>query len=281
MTVVTDTFRQIYFLPDQSMNVLVFDIETIPDTAAGKVLYDLDGLTDKEVGEVMFSRRRQETDGTSDFLRLHLHKVVAISVLLKTRKNINVWSLGEVDSSEEDIIKRFYEGIDRYTPRLVSWNGRGFDLPVLHYRALLYGINAQRYWETGNDDQSFRWNNYISRYHDRHTDLMDRLAGYEYRAVAPLDQIATMLGFPGKMGMSGDKVWDNYLANDIDSIRDYCETDVLNTYLVYLRFELMRGNLSPSDYEVECDAVKAFLKKDEKPYLLDFLKAWESNIKPA
>jgi predicted PolB exonuclease-like 3'-5' exonuclease len=259
------------------MNVLVFDIETIPDTATGRLLYDLDGLSDKEVAEVMFSRRRQETDGTSDFLRLHLHKVVAISVLLKTRESFNVWSLGEVDASEEDIIRRFYEGIDRYIPRLVSWNGRGFDLPVLHYRALLYGINAQRYWETGSDDQSFKWNNYISRYHDRHTDLMALLAGYEYRAVAPLDQIATMLGFPGKMGMSGDKVWDTYLAGDTGSIRDYCETDVLNTYLVYLKFELIRGNLSAQSYESECNVVKDILRKDSKPHLLAFLDTWEAN----
>ncbi len=262
------------------MNVLVFDIETIPDTSTGKILYDLDGLSDKEVAEVMFSCRRQETDGKSDFLRLHMHEVVAISVLLKTKEGINVWSLGEVDSSEEEIIQRFYEGIDKYIPRLVSWNGRGFDLPVLHYRALLHGINAQRYWETGHDDQSFRWNNYISRYHDRHTDLMDLLAGYEYRAVAPLDQIATMLGFPGKMGMKGDRVWDNFMAGDIVSIRNYCETDVLNTYLVYLRFELMRGNLSPSSYENECQSVKDFLMKDSKSHLLDFLKAWKTISKP-
>ena len=72
--------------------VLAFDIETVPDIESGKRLYDLDGLTDKEVAEVMFSRRRQETDGASDFLRLHLHRVVAISVLLSTRDKLNVWS---------------------------------------------------------------------------------------------------------------------------------------------------------------------------------------------
>ena len=171
------------------MNILAFDVETVPDVASGRRLYNLDGLPDKEVAEVMFSHRRQETDGASDFLQLHLHKIVAISVLLSSREEINVWSLGDVDSGEAEIIKRFFEGIERYTPRIVSWNGRGFDLPVLHYRALFHGVQAARYWETGSDDQNFRWNNYLSRYHNRHTDLMDTLAGYEYRAVAPLDQI--------------------------------------------------------------------------------------------
>jgi predicted PolB exonuclease-like 3'-5' exonuclease len=256
------------------MNVLVFDIETIPDTAIGRKLYDLDGLSDKEVAEVMFTHRRQETDGKSDFLRLHLHQVVAISVVLSTPDQLNVWSLGTIDSSEVDIIERFFEGIEKYTPRLVSWNGRGFDLPVLHYRALLHGIQAQRYWETGNDDQSFRWNNYLSRFHERHTDLMDVIAGYDSRAFAPLDQVAIMLGLPGKMGMSGDKVWDTYIAGDIDSIRNYCETDVLNTYLVYLRFELMRGNLTQAVYHDECDRLAGFLQDDDRSHLTAFLTEW-------
>jgi len=258
------------------MNILVFDIETVPDIQSGKRLYDLDGLSDKEVAEVMFSRRRQETDGASDFLRLHLHRVVAISVLLSTKDKLNVWSLGTMESNEADLLQRFYEGIEKYSPRLVSWNGRGFDLPVMHYRALLHGVSAPRYWETGANDQSYKWNNYISRYHDRHTDLMDVLAAYENRAVAPLDQIATLLGFPGKMGMSGDKVWDSYSAGNLAAIRNYCETDVLNTYLVYLRFELMRGHLGNGAYETECERVRAMLKDEAKPHLLEFLDKWSA-----
>lgn len=256
------------------MNILAFDIETVPDIKSGKRLYDLDGLSDKEVAEVMFSRRRQETDGASDFLRLHLHRVVAISVLLSTRDKLNVWSLGAVDADEADLLQRFYEGIEKYSPRLVSWNGRGFDLPVMHYRALLHGVQAPRYWETGANDQSYKWNNYISRYHDRHTDLMDVLAAYAGRAVAPLDQIATLLGFPGKMGMSGDKVWDSYSAGNLPAIRNYCETDVLNTYLVYLRFELMRGHLNADTYEYECQRVRTMLQDEARPHLLEFLDKW-------
>ena len=116
--------------------------------------------------------------------------------------------------------------------------------------------------------------NYLSRYHERHTDLMDVLSGYQPRAVARLDEIATLLGFPGKMGMSGEKVWDNFLAGDIGGIRDYCETDVLNTYLVYQRFELIRGRLTPADYERECRLVREELGKTDKPHLREFLAAW-------
>lgn len=256
------------------MNVLVFDIETIPDVATGRRIYELGELSDEDVARVMFNKRREQT-GESEFLRHHLHRVCAISVVLRQGNSVKVWSIGDENSDEAEIVKRFYDGIDKYTPTLVSWNGGGFDLPVLHYRALKHGVSAPRYWETGDDDQSFRWNNYISRYHARHTDLMDVLSGYQPRAVAPLDEIAVMLGYPGKMGMSGAKVWDEYLAGNLAAIRNYCETDVLNTYLVYLRFELIRGNLSQQDWQAEQDLLRASLKDENRPHLDEFLEAWQ------
>src|SRR5947208_7804359 len=70
-------------------------------------------------------------------------------------------------------MRRFFEGIERYTPQLVSWNGGAFDLPVLQYRALMHGVGAARYWDWGDDDRDFRFNNYLARFHTRHLDLMD------------------------------------------------------------------------------------------------------------
>lgn len=256
------------------MNVFVFDIETVPDVDGGRHLHGLEGLSDAEVAKVMLHLRRQETGG-SDFLRLHLQRIVAISAVFRGGDDtLKVWSLGDPDAGEKELIERFFDGIDKFTPTLVSWNGSGFDLPVLHYRALLHGVVAARYWEMGDADRAFRYNNYVNRYHERHTDLMDVLAGYQPRAAARLDEIATLLGFPGKMGMDGSKVWDAYLAGDIGSIRDYCETDVLNTYLVYLRFELMRGHLDPSEYAAECARTRDMLAAQGKPHLDAFLAAW-------
>ena len=256
------------------MNVFVFDIETVPDVEAGRRLYDLDGLSDEDVAKAMFHMRRQET-GDSEFLRHHLHRVVAISAVFRSADSLQVWSLGKPTSPESELIQRFFDGIDRFTPTLVSWNGSGFDLPVLHYRSLVHGIAAPRYWETGDEDNSFRWNNYLSRFHARHTDLMDVLAAYQPRANAPLDQVAAMLGFPGKMGMSGGKVWDSYLAGDIEGIRNYCETDVLNTYLVYLRFELIRGRLGASRHAEECQQLREYLSSQGKAHFSEFLQAWQ------
>ncbi len=254
------------------MNVLAFDIETVPDVDAGRRLYGLEGLADDQVARAMFHRRRQEA-GT-EFLRHHLHRVVAISVALRSGDRFSLWSLGEVDSPERELVQRFFDGIERYSPTLVSWNGLGFDLPVLHYRSLIHGVSAPRYWETGEDDQAFRWNNYLNRFHYRHTDLMDVLSAYQPRAAASLDDVATLLGLPGKMGMSGGQVWDRFLAGDLKGIRDYCEVDVLNTYLVYLRFELVRGHLDPEGYARECRRVREALAGEGRPHLDAFLRAW-------
>ncbi len=258
------------------MNILVFDVETIPDIDSGKKIFNLEGLSDKNAAELMFSHRYQKSNGRTEFLQHYLHKIVTISVVLKTDDKLSVWSLGDNNSTETELLERFFEGIERYTPVIVSWNGSGFDLPVIHYRSLIHGVVAQRYWENGDDDQSFRWNNYLSRFHSRHTDLMDVLSGYITTARAPLNEIATILGFPGKMGMSGEKVWDCYLDGDIESIRNYCETDVLNTYLIYLKYQLMRGRLTNDLYITECQKVCDMLENENKIHLKEFLKVWQA-----
>ena len=258
------------------MNILVFDVETIPDIDSGKKIFNLEDLSDKNAAELMFSHRYQKSNGRTEFLQHYLHKIVTISVVLKTDDKLSVWSLGDKNSTETELLERFFEGIERYTPVIVSWNGSGFDLPVIHYRSLIHGVVAQRYWENGDDDQSFRWNNYLNRFHSRHTDLMDVLSGYITTARAPLNEIATILGFPGKMGMSGEKVWDCYLDGDIGSIRNYCETDVLNTYLIYLKYQLMRGRLTNDLYITECQKVCDMLENENKIHLKEFLKAWQA-----
>lgn len=254
------------------MHCFSFDIETIPDVEFGRRMWDLDGLSDEDVATAMTFMRQQATG--NDFLPLHQHRVVAISVALRTADTFRVWSLGEADADEAEIVSRFFAGIERYTPDLVSWNGGGFDLPVLHYRALKHGIQAPRYWEMGDDDREFRFNNYLSRFHWRHVDLMDVIAGFQPRGRASLDQIAVMLGFPGKLGMSGDKVWQCWLDGGIEDIRNYCETDVLNTFLVYLRFEHMRGNLDDADLEREFELVRSTLAGMGKAHLDEFAAAW-------
>jgi hypothetical protein len=256
------------------MNCLVFDIETIPDVELGRRIFALQGLSDAAVAKAMFAHSRQESG--RDFLPLEQHRVVAIACAWRSREELRLWSLGGPASDEKELIERFFDGIERYSPDLVSWNGGGFDLPVLQYRGLARGVQAARYWETGSADAAFRYNNYLSRYHWRHLDLMDVLSGYQPRARASLADMAALLGFPGKLGFSGAQVWDEYLAGNIAGVRRYCETDVLNTYLIYLRFEFMRGQLTPERLATEIERVKALLRDSAEPHCGEFLRAWEA-----
>ena len=254
---------------------LVFDIETAPDVEGLRRLHDLDPtVSDHDVAEFALQRRRAATGG--DFLPLHLQRVVAIACALREGDSFRVWSLGTPADSEPELIRRFYDGVEKYTPQLISWNGSGFDLPVLHYRGMRNGISAARYWEMGEDDRDFRYNNYINRYHTRHLDLMDLLALYQPRAYVALDELARLCGLPGKLGMDGSKVGEAFREGKIEEIRNYCETDVANTHLVYLRFQLLRGIYDAQSYQRECELVRDTLAKSREPHWRQFLGAWKT-----
>ena len=127
------------------MNYLVFDIETVPDTEAGAKVLNLSNLSNKDIIKAMEHSQFQKNG--SMFQPFHLHKIVAISVLYKTENKLSVLSLGNEDSSEKDILKLYFDGIDKYQPQLVSWNGKGFDSPVIHYRALYHKVSSIKYWD--------------------------------------------------------------------------------------------------------------------------------------
>jgi mannose-6-phosphate isomerase-like protein (cupin superfamily) len=128
--------------------------------------------------------------------------------------------------------------------------------------------------DMGEDDRDFKWNNYISRYHTRHLDLMDLLAMFTGRANAPLDEMARLCGFPGKLGMDGSKVWQAWRDGQIASIRDYCETDVANTWLLYCRFQLINGRLSQEEYQGEISLFRETIAELQGAHWADYLAAW-------
>lgn len=254
--------------------VLVFDIETIPDVAGLRALHGHPpAMNDSDVAALALAERRERTG--SEFLQHHLHRIAAISCVFRDDEGFRVRSLGSLDDQEPKLVNDFFRIIDKYTPQLVSWNGGGFDLPVLHYRAMINGVVASRYWEMGEEDRDFKWNNYLSRYHTRHLDLMDLLALYTGRANAPLDDLAKLCGFPGKLGVDGSQVWPLYQEGRLKEIRDYCETDVVNTYLVYCRYLLMRGVMSREAYNIEMDLVRSSLALLDGPHWKEYLAAWQ------
>jgi 3'-5' exonuclease len=256
---------------------LVFDIETVPDVAGLRRLHRLPAsLGDADVVTWANQQRRAATG--NDFLPLYLQRVVAIACALREGNAFRVWSLGEPADPEPELIRRFFDGIDRYTPQLVSWNGSGFDLPVLNQRGLIHGVVAAKFWDWGDDDREFKFNNYLGRFHTRHLDLMDVLALYQSRASAGLDTMARLCGFPGKIGMDGSEVNAAYREGKLEQIRRYCETDVMNTYLVYLRFQQLRGTLTAGEYAAEVSLARDKIVSYRQPHWEEFIAAWDANV---
>ncbi len=256
--------------------VLVFDIESIPDVAGLRALRGAaPEATDAQVYDAWVQERKDK--GQGDFMPHHLQRVVAISCVFRNAEGLKVHSFVDRDgASEGKVIQSFFNTIEKHVPQLVSWNGGGFDLPVLHYRGLRHGVTACKYWDLGEDDREFKWNNYIGRYHLRHLDLMDLLAMYQPRANAPLDAMAKLCGFPGKLGMDGSQVYPAWLEGKLEDIRRYCETDVMNTYLLYCRWQKMRAGLSEAEYEQEIGFVKTTLGQlaTAEPHWTEYLGAW-------
>ena len=256
--------------------VLVFDIETIPDVAGLRLLHPVpEPQTDAQVLAAWVQTRQDK--GQSDFLPLYLQRVLVISCVFRNAEGLRVHSFSDRDgASEGKVIQTFFNAIEKHTPQLVSWNGGGFDLPVLHYRGLRHGVVADKYWDMGDDDREFKWNNYIGRYHHRHLDLMDLLAMYTPKNNAPLDALAKLCGFPGKLGMDGSQVYAQFLEGKTADIQNYCETDVMNTYLMYCRYQKMRGGFTEHEYNNEIELVQATLHDlvPHAPHWQEYLNAW-------
>ena len=239
------------------MNYLVFDIETIPDLEYGKQFLNLDGLDEADIGRSMFFQQQQKT-GT-EFLPLNLHRVIAISVFTDSGGNLEIESLGSKESNEQSMIQIFYDLVGTNGNCLVTWNGLLFDLPVLNYRALFNGVDASSYWQ----------------HQLRHIDLKNVLANYNTKGQGSLDSVAKGLKLPGKINVSGDQVWSLYLEGRIEDVRNYCEHDVLNTYLIFINYQAMIGKFTNEELSARIDSLKKLLLNSEKQHLKLFLSAWE------
>jgi 3'-5' exonuclease len=204
-------------------------------------------------------------------------RIICIELWRSDARFVTHRDFGDARDDEAKLIAEFFKRVDRYVPQLVSWNGGGFDLPVLHYRGLIHGVTAKQYWDLGEDNRDFKWNNYINRYHMRHTDLMDLLAMYQPRASAPLDAMARLAGFAGKLAMDGAQVWPAFQSGRINEIRAYCETDVVNTYLLYCRFQKLRGILDGDAYSAELKVVHDVLAAAPGTHWREYLDAWPSD----
>lgn len=267
----------------QHQTLFVFDIETIYDLKATQSLIGTDEQDPIILRQQLEQYHLDATGGNNSFPRQPFHKVIAISFLeariVKSSDGSEEYELQELRSGskenadEKELLEGFFQYLSKIKPRLVSYNGRSFDLPVLRYRALMHGITAPWFYRSGD-----KWNSYTQRYSaDWHCDLLDVLSDYGASARCRLNEICAVMGYPGKIGVDGSQVAAMYDAGKIKEIRDYCETDVLNTYLVYLRYMYHRGDVSLLSYNQAISDILALIEseKNTRPHLDEFLNAWE------
>jgi predicted PolB exonuclease-like 3'-5' exonuclease len=257
--------------------ICIFDCETIPDVALARSEFDIEG-SDFEVSKRAFEIQ-EEKNGYS-FLPLPFHQVVAISAVITDDfgKFEKVSSIhGE---NEKEMIENFLNFINKKEPKLVSFNGRAFDMPMLMVRAMKYNLSCPAYFEKENRElNKSKWDNYRSRYSDRfHVDLMDHIGEFGAVRGLKLDTLCKMAGLPGKYDVHGDEVTELYYNQETKKIKEYCESDVLNTYWLYLKYELLKGNLMISDYAMYLENFQEKLDTD-KSYTDIFKKYIEEEIK--
>ncbi|WP_298962587.1 3'-5' exonuclease [uncultured Campylobacter sp.] len=215
----------------------------------------------------------------SEFLPVCFHRVVSISAVMADGfgRFLRVSTLdGE---NERDKIAKFLAFIEDFNPRLVSFNGRGFDLPMIMARAMCYDLSAAAYFETNDrDNNKSKWENYRSRYDGRfHLDLLDHISDFGAIRGLKLDHICASVGLPGKYDVHGDQVLQLYYAGEQAKIDEYCRSDVLNTYWLFLKYELLRGKITKDDYLNYIAVMGEFLQKESAgmsytPVFCDFIE---------
>lgn len=249
--------------------ICVFDCESVPDAALIRRVYGFDG-DDESVSKMALAAQKDESG--NEFLPLPFHRIISICAVICDEFGAFI-KVNKIDGdSEREMIGNFFAFINKYEPRLVSFNGKGFDMPVLVLRALKYNIRANAYLDTISD----KWNNYKTRYNEqRHCDLFESLGAW--RGVR-LDTVCAMAGLPGKYDTHGDEVMQLFYADKLDKIHEYCESDTLNTYMLFLKYELIKGNLSEEDYLSYLSLMSEYIKahKSERGYVQIFSNACES-----
>ena len=230
--------------------ICVFDCETIPDIELIRKSYDVQELSDYDA--IVKAQQEYSESHNTTFLPLPYHRLVALSAVIADDFGnfVKVGDFGNESDKEEEILKHFFSFIEEKNPKLVSFNGRGFDMPMLLIRAMKYNLSIPAYFDQNNPQlNKSKWENYRQRYAEHfHTDLLDSLGSFGAVRNLKLDTICTMAGIPGKYDVSGDQVFELFYKGELDKIREYCQSDVLNTYWLYLKYELLKGTLTLEDY---------------------------------
>ena len=220
---------------------MTLDLETIPDEALVAAVDGRSGRPYAEQLQRVVADRRARTGGRSDFLPLPYHRPVAACLLeavedggLLAVHDVEAWT--DRKGGEAAFLDRLWSRLEGAT--VVTFHGRGFDLPVLELRSLKLGVPAPSWFAAPHHGRS-----------TDHLDVKELLAPPGGSGAAPLDLYAKLVGLPGKEDVAGADVGALYAADELDRVAAYCMTDVVQTFLLLLRHRLVDGSLTPDGYE--------------------------------
>lgn len=260
------------------MNYLIFDIETYPD---------------KELVEAVHGRSYASVKEQSDRVLHPLFHIPIVIGGLVCDENLRIHSFGAKfggPEKERETLQFFWDTFERYGAgkrgagkrgapgqgaacALVTFNGRGFDLPVIEHRSLRYGIGSPAYFNARD-----KFNNYRYRYSpDFHFDILEFLTNYGATFRVSLDAVAKMLGLPGKTEMEGARVEGEYERDNLSGIAEYCMCDVALTYFIFLHCQRMRRQLRADLDAAHAEAVEYFRGQLEaRPFLGELVRSVEA-----
>jgi 3'-5' exonuclease len=254
---------------------LIFDTESVPDgRLLALVKYAGDGIGPEEAIRRAQAEARERSFSGSDFLPVSFQVPVATCVL-RAGGDFRLQGLTALDAPEfrpRKIVEAFWSGIASYRAKygerikLVTFNGRGFDLPLLELAAFRYGCCGKDHFITSR-----------RRFDGWHLDLMDWLTNYNaFKIAGGLNLLSKILGKPGKLTIDGSQVFDLYQAGKLQTINDYCMFDTLDTYFVLLRTRVLTGELTLEEEHIAVMKAKEWLeaKTGELPALGEYLANW-------
>jgi predicted PolB exonuclease-like 3'-5' exonuclease len=185
---------------------------------------------------------------------------------------------GQENWDEQRLLWKFWQCFTENAPRVVTWNGKGFDLPVLRARAMMYGISARSWYHQGT-----KWDSYMQRFApDWHCDLMEQLSDYRACAAMSLDDVALALGLPGKIGGHGSEVEAIVRRGEISQVRAYCEADCLNLFVLYVRWALFSGRTDLTGHNASLESLIEYLESESgaRLHFGQFLDGWRATNRP-
>ncbi len=261
-------------MSSDEVKYLVFDIESVPDVELIKKVKYSNLEIEDQAAVVRFQEEiLTNSGGLTTFIPVTFQYPVSICVL-KVREDFTIVDLASLDEPHfrpREMVRLFWMGVEKQysNATLITFNGRGFDIPLLEMMAFRYGFTVQRHFK---DKYAARY-----RFGTKHIDLHDWLSNYNaVRLQGGLDLLAKVLGKPGKMETKGEEVYDMFLQGKLKEINEYCIHDVLDTYFVFLRTRVLLGELAIEREQEIVQSAKVFISEngDRIPAFRIYLENW-------